>query len=636
MTTDKSATHHEFKAEVKQLLDILVHSLYTNREIFIRELVSNASDALDKLRFETTRGAEVIEPEAELRIDLGFDQEAKTLTITDTGVGLTEEELIANIGTIAHSGSAEFLKEAAASGNGLESIIGKFGVGFYSVFMAAAEVVIRTRSYKPGSPSLEWRSDGLGTYTLSEGPVDQPRGTTIEVRLKDEAAEFADQARLEAVIKRHSNFISFPIFVGGERVNTISALWREPKFNVAQEQYDEFYKFLTFDSREPLATLHISVDAPVQFSGLLYIPQAGMNLPGFGRENHGLDLYVRRVLIQSANEDILPEYLGFARGVVDSEDLPLNISRENLQENVLLRKIGQTLTSQLLARLKKMAAEEPEDYVKFWQAHGSTFKLGYSDFANHEKYAELLRFNSSKSDDAEGLVSLAEYVDRAKEGQKTIFYAAGPSREAIDLNPHLEIFKSKGLEVLYLFDPLDEFAMESLRQYNDFTLESVERVDPSSLEEFKQADEPDRPEPLSEEDSSDLEKLMARLSELLGEKVIEVRASARLQLSPCLLTNPDGAVTSSMEKILKLASKDTSIPDKVLEINPDHKLIRNLLKIFKRDPEDSHLADVATQLYESALLLEGYLADPHAMVGRLQSLLDRSTEWYLGVTRKKD
>ena len=331
MSDTTSASKHEFKAEIKQLLDILVHSLYTNKDVFLRELVSNASDALEKARFESNSGNETADSDLPLEIRITFDKDKNLLVVSDTGIGMSRDELMENIGTIAKSGSAEFLKKAGRK-KGLEGLVGKFGVGFYSVFMVAREVVIRTRSIRPGEPAVEWKSDGLGTYEISD--LDEPikRGTRIEVRLKEDAGEFAEKQRITGIVKKHSNFVSFPIFVEDERVNTIPAIWREPKFSITKEQYEEFYKFLTFDSEGPLETLHVSVDAPVQFNSLLFIPRQGMDLPVYGKDRYGLDLYVRRVLIEHGNKDLIPEYLGFVRGVVDSEDLPLNVARESLRK----------------------------------------------------------------------------------------------------------------------------------------------------------------------------------------------------------------------------------------------------------------------------------------------------------------
>ena len=635
MTNASAPQQFEFKAEVKQVLDILIHSLYTNKEIFLRELISNASDALDKLRFETARGSDIADAQLPLEIRLTLDKDRKLLTIADTGVGMTEAELIADIGTIAKSGSAEYLKQAVESKENLDNIIGKFGVGFYSVFMAAEEVIIRTRSCRPDQPARQWRSDGQGAFEITALDGEVERGTVVEVHLKEEAKEFADPFRVKEIIKKHSNFISFPIYVDGEQVNTVAALWRESKFSVKPEQYQEFYKFMSFDADDPLTYLHVSVDAPVQYNSLLFIPPRDINPFGFNREYPGLDLYVHRVLIQKGNRDLIPEYLGFVRGVVDSEDLPLNVSRETLQENAALSKIAGNITKQILTHLDKIAAEDADKYATFWKEHGRVFKLGYNDYANRDRYAELLRFNSSRSEDAKGLVSLAQYMEKAQEGQSEIYYVAGASREAIELNPHMDIFKSKGIEVLYLYDPFDEFAMDALRKYKEWDLKSVEHVAAEDLQKFESVESRDEVEPLSTNDEEDFKKFLDRTKEVLGERVTEVRVSSRLSGSPCCLVSPDGSITSTMQRILQIAGKDESIPRKIFEVNKDHKLIRNLFEIFKSNPQDYYLTSALEQLYDSSLLMEGYLKDPHAMVRRIQGILDRSSGWYLAVSSPK-
>lgn len=621
------AQQFEFKTEIKQLLDIITHSIYTSREIFLRELVSNASDALDKLRFEQSRSAEIANPDLDLQISITTDEENHALVIADTGVGMTMDELVENIGTIAHSGSAEFIRQAMTDQANSSNIIGRFGVGFYSVFMVADKVTIRTRSFRPEAKAVEWISDGLGTYTVTELEEDLPRGTTVSLELKEDGKEFAEKNRITSIIKKHSNFISFPILVQGEKANTVQALWRENKFSITPEQYTEFYKFLTYDHEEPLDTLHMSVDAPVQFSALAFVPPRSQDTFGFDRENYGLDLYVRRVLIQSKNKDLIPEYLGFMRGVVDTEDLPLNISRETLQENLLIRKIATTLTKQVLSHLKKLG-QDKDRYTKFWNEHSKRFKLGYADFANQEAFGELLRFNSSRHEDKSGLISLDEYIEAAKDGQKEIYYISGPSREAIEQNPHLEIFRAKGLEVLYLYEPVDEFVMDSLRKFKEFELKATENADITNIEKYDDsAEKKDKPEELSQEQSKDMDRFLKRVQEILGDRITEARISKRLSQSPSCLVSPDGS-TSQMHKIMQMVTKDTSIPKKVFEINQDHKLVRNLLAVFGKNEQDEFVSTVIEQLYESALLMDGYLADPHKMVNRLNKLMEDSSAWY--------
>lgn len=625
-------TTHKFKAEVSQLLDILVHSLYTNKEIFLRELVSNASDALEKVRFKTT--AEAGDDETPLEIRITTDKDAGTITVTDTGVGMTRDELMRNIGTIAHSGTGELARLAEEGKESLDTLIGRFGVGFYSVYMVADEVTVTTRSIEPDAKPITWTSDGKTDYKLQELEEDLPRGTRIEVKIKEDlAGQFTNSAHIKHVINKHSNFINFPIYVEGERVNTVSALWREPKFQIKDEQYAEFYKFLTMDTEAPFDTLHTSVDAPVQFNALMFIPTSDNDPFGMGREQRGLDLYVRRVLIEKQNKDLLPEYLGFIKGVVDTEDLPLNISRETLQDNVLMRKISSTLVKQVLGNLEKMAKDNAERYDEFWNIHGNLFKAGYMDFLNKDKFSNLVRFNSSAKDDDKGLTSFAEYISRAKEEQKEIYYAYGPSREALAISPHLETFRKRGIEVLYLFEPIDEFVMDAIRDVDGYTLVSAEHAEMEKLDKFEMLEKEDKPEALSETQQTTLDALLTKIKDVLGDSVTEVKASQRLSDSPVCLANPDGNVTSSMDKIMRTISKDTSIPKKVLEINPDHALVRNMLTIYEKDANDPFIDQAANQLFESALLLEGYLTDPHALVGRVQDLLTKSSGWYVDTNK---
>ncbi|HJA78757.1 molecular chaperone HtpG [uncultured Desulfovibrio sp.] len=627
----------QFKAEVRKVLRILTNSLYTNREIFLRELISNASDALDKLRFRTSRGETPREPELPLEIRIALDETARTLTITDSGLGMSAEELAENLGTIAKSGSEAFLAELDAQAGesnpaDAASIIGRFGVGFYSVFMVADKVEVTSLPAFGGDGQAHvWVSDGLGTFEVSACEAGElKRGTRIVVHLKEDAKEFAEKFRVESVIRKHSAFVPFPIFVGEDKINTQPALWREPKSSVTREQYDAFYKHLTYDGKAPLDVLHIAVDAPVQFNALLYLPDAAQDIFGMDRDYWGLDLYSRRVLIQHRNKELLPEYLAFLKGVVDTEDLPLNISRETLQENVVLRKIHQTIVKQLLGHLEKMAANDAETYARFWKLHGRVFKLGYQDFPNRERVAALLRFNTSFHEDAEGLSSLDDYMARAPEGQKTIWYVTAPNREAARLSPHLERFRKKGIETLYLYEPVDEFLMDGLHAYKEWAFQSVENAADDALDAFADKADADKPvtAPLSEDDNAAFDRLLARIREILGERVKDVRVSHRLAESAAVLVSPDGGMTSSMEKFLRVMQKDDSLPVKVLEVNRDHPLLRSLLRMFKADAADRTLTDMVECLFDACLLQDGYLKDPQALAARSNALLSQAAAWY--------
>ncbi|MCK9280557.1 MAG: molecular chaperone HtpG [Melioribacteraceae bacterium] len=628
----ETAEKFQFKAEVKQLLDILVHSLYTSREIFLRELVSNASDALDKLRFESNRGTEIVDKDLPLEIRIDFDEKEKTITVKDTGIGMTKDELINNIGTIAKSGSAEFLKTLQESKGDANNIIGKFGVGFYSVFMIAKEVVIKSKSFKADAPAIEWKSDGLGDFEIKEIDEKLERGTTIIIHLKDDAVEYASDWKLKGIVNKHSNFINFPIFIKEEKVNTVNAIWREPKSSVTKEQYDEFYKFLSYDTESPLEVIHKSVDAPIQFNSLLFIPKKSDEYFWMNKDNYGLDLYVRRVLIQHKNKDLLPEYLSFVKGIVDSEDLPLNISRETLQENAVFSKISQSVTNQILSQLADIAKNDSVKYNDFWKEHGRVFKLSYMDFVNQEKIVELLRFNSSFNEKKEDLSSIAEYAARMKEDQKEIYYAFGTSREGLALDPHLEIFRDKGIEVLYLFDPIDEFVISAFRKYKDFEFKSVENADAKKLEKFSNLKEKEKKfDKLAKDDKKQFSSLLSKMKSILGDKIEDIKETERLSGSPACLSSKDEGLTSSMKKILKMQNQDMGQEKRILEINPDHTLVRNMITVFKKNAEDEFIVNVTNQLYESALLLEGNLEDPHALVDRLNKMLEQSSEWYVKV-----
>ncbi len=633
----------EFRAEVRKVLNILTNSLYTNREIFLRELVSNASDALDKLRYRANRGETPRLPDTPLEIRITLDKDAKTLTIADTGVGMTPEELADNLGTIAKSGSEDFLadlpQQEGREGEPADAsnIIGRFGVGFYSVFMVAEKVEVTSRpAFADGEPAAwRWSSDGLGTFTVEECADTEPaRGTVIVAHLKEDAAEFLEPYRVQSVIRKHSAFVPFPVLVDGERVNTQPALWREPRSSIKQEDYNAFYKHLTYDGADPLDVLHISVDAPVQFNALLYIPAATQDFFGADRDFWGLDLYARRVLIQHRNKELIPDWLAFLKGVVDTEDLPLNISRETLQENRVLMKISQTITRQMLGHLEKMAKERPEVYERFWKLHSKIFKLSYQDFALRERVAALMRFNSSRLDDGDALTGLEDYMGRAPEGQKTFWYLSAPNREAARLSPHLERFRRKGIEVLFLYEPVDEFVMEGLGTYREWNFKAVENAADDALDAFADKEnETPSVTPLSDDDSRSFDDLLKRIKEILGDRVTDVRVSHRLADSPAVLVSPDGGMTSSMEKLFRAMHKDDSVPVKALELNRDHPLLRSLLRIFKADPQDKALAGMAELLFEGCLLREGYVKDPQALAGHANALMEQAAAWYTEVRK---
>lgn len=630
----------EFKAEVRKVLQILTNSLYTNREIFLRELVSNASDALDKLRFRQMKGETPRHSDLPLEVRISIDEDKKILTISDTGLGMSSQELADNLGIIARSGSEQFLAGLADQASSdkpadASQIIGRFGVGFYSVFMVASKVQVFSRpAFGENDEAFVWESDGLGTYTVSKSDNAEPvRGTRIIVYLKEDAEEFAAKYRVESVLKKHSAFVPFPVYVGDEQVNTQPALWREPKSQVTAEQYTEFYKSFTYDSVAPLDHLHISADVPVQFNALLYFPDSRQDFFGPDHDNWGLDLYSRRVLIQHQNKDLIPDYLAFLKGVVDTEDLPLNISRETLQENRVILKINQTLVKQCLSFLEKMAKDNPETYAKFWKHHARIFKMGYQDFANRERISALLRFNTSKLDTEEALSSLDEYMERAGSEQKVIWYVSAASREAARLSPYMDRFRRKDIEVLYLYEPIDEILMDSLGKYKEWDFKSVERAEEKDLEKYADKEEPEKKvDPLNGDDLKSFDGLLARIKEILGDKVKDVVVSTRLADSPACLTSPDG-MTSSMEKFMRYMQKDDSIPVKNLELNKDHPLMRSLLRIYKSDAKDATLEAMVNTLFDSVLIMDGFMKDPQSVANRSTKLLEQAAAWYTDIRK---
>lgn len=628
MSPAQTAHSHEFKAEIKQLLDLLIHSVYTSKDIFIRELISNATDALEKVRFSKAAGRPLHSPDEplEIRLETRSEGDAKVLVIRDTGIGMTEEEVHANIGTIAHSGATAFLeqlgKEASSDPKQSLSLIGRFGVGFYSVFMAADKVVLSTRAGAVDASPVVWTSDGLGSYELEKLAEDRPRGTQIEIFLRKDDERFADALTLKAAIKRYSNFVPFPIYVDGEQVNQTSALWREPPSQVKPEQYNEFFKLISHDDQDPIAHVHFAADAPLQYSALLFVPASNPESLGFGRGEVSLQLYVKRVLIDGDNKALLPAYLRFVRGVVESDDLPLNISRETLQENRLVAKIREGLVRKVLDLLTDMAANQPDDYRRFWETFGKILKEGYSDYAHREKFQDLLRFNSSRHSGAHELIGLADYVAAMPAEQKAIYYLTGASRDALGRDPRLELLRKQGIEVLYLYEIADEFVLANLGKYRDKPLVSADQVKPDDLSGVGTAAE----EEAKRDDEQDIAPLVARAKEVLGSSVTDVRASRRLVDSPACLVADDDQFSVHMDKVMRMMQKTTELPKRVLELNPHHRLVQNLVRLLAKDPHDGLVEQACRQLFEGAMLVDGFLADPHELLERMNAILGEAAQ----------
>ncbi|MBL9214443.1 MAG: molecular chaperone HtpG [Opitutaceae bacterium] len=603
----------EFQAEIKQLLDIVIHSLYTEKEIFVRELVSNASDALEKLRHTQLTEKEIFDDKLELEINVTTDDQAKTLTIQDFGVGMTRAELVDNLGTIAHSGSKAFLQALGEGGQKNANLIGQFGVGFYSAFMVAKSVRVYSRSWRAAEPGHVWSSDGSGSYEIepSEG---ERRGAKIVIQLKDDCAEFSREGRIKEILERYSAFVSFPINLNGKRVNTIQALWLRNKNEIKEEEYTEFYKFQAHAFDEPRLRLHFSADAPLAINALLFVPKENSEKLGFARLEPAVSLYCRKVLIDAKPKDLLPEWLRFLKGVVDSEDLPLNISRETMQDKALLDKLGKVITKRFLKFLDEEARNRPDAYAEFHREFGVFLKEGAAlDFAHKDQLVKLLRFESSLTEKGK-TTSLGDYVTRMGSEQKEIFYLVGPNRAAIESGPYLEGFRARNLEVLFCYEAVDEYVMNNVREFDGKRLTAADHAD------VKLPDLPKPPEgALSAEDTA---KLTAWLKETLGERVAEVKASDRLVDSPALALNADKFMSPHMRRMMKAMNKDgADTPLRVnLEINPRSAVMQRLFATHTAAPDRAKL--VAEQILDNALISAGLLDDATPMVARLYKLLE--------------
>jgi molecular chaperone HtpG len=605
-----------FKAETRQLLDILIHSLYSEHEVFLRELISNASDALSRISFEMLTNREVLDPEVELGIWITIDKDQGTLTIRDTGIGMTAEELAENLGTIAHSGAKAFLEAAKDQANtaGISNIIGQFGVGFYSAFMVAENIQVVSRSYRPGAEAALWFSSGDDTFTVEPGQkID--RGTDIVIKLKEDAQEFCDENHLRTIIKKHSDFVPFPVYLGEnkEQANQQNAIWRVSPRELKKEQADEFYRQLTLDMNPPLAYTQVNVDAPVQLYALLFIPSSAEK-PMFSiRKEDGLKLYARKVLIKEYTRDLLPEYYRFMQGVVDSEDIPLNVSREMVQNSRLIAQLRRLVTNKATDLLKEIAAGTPEDYTKFWKAFGRFIKEGIAtDREAVETLAPLLRFSTVNH--PEDLISLDDYVSSFKTSQSKIYYILGDDPRSAARSPHLDLYRHQGIDVLLFVDPLDAFVVLSLTKFKEHDLVNAasEKLD---LPDETGSTDPEKKDTLSD---TDLSALLDRVKNRLGDKVADVRSTDRLLDSPARLVDQDGAMNQEVQRVYQMLRQEFEVPQKIMEINPAHPLIARLALL---PDEDDRSGMVIDQIYENALLIEGLHPDPAGMVERIQQLM---------------
>lgn len=614
---DSQAESYGFKAEIQQLLHILAHSLYRDRDIFLRELVSNASDALTRFQFEALTNSEVLDPEAELAIHIDIVEEEgrpKGLVVRDSGVGMTHDEIVRNLGTIAQSGAREFMNRMKEGEVDPGDVIGRFGVGFYSVFMVASRVSVISRSYQPEEAAVSWDSDGSDAFTVE--PVEKnDRGTEIHITLKPDAEEFANAWRLRQIVKKYSDYVRFPIYVAGEQANQRESLWRKPPGDTSDEEQRQFYRQMTMDFEEPLLTIHFASDAPVHLRTLLFVPRRRDRGVLATRREAGVMLYSHNVLIQEYCTDLLPSWLSFVDGVVDSEDLPLNVSRETVQNNRLMQQLGKSLKSRLLRELKKLSETQPEQYANFLAEYDAVLKEGVAtDPAARDEVLPLLRYQTSRSDGKD--VSLDAYLDRMAEGQNEIYYVLGDSPSAVARSPHLDPFRERELEVLYWHEPLDVFLAPIMGQYQDRPFRNVADSAlelPPVGEPEPQTDTPETPEP-------DFNRLVGRCVTTLGQRVSEVRASRVLRDSPARLVAPDGR-EAEMQRLYRLMGRDYEVPSLILELNRNHPLIAGLSALATSNP-DAPLLDLAIeQLYAGSLMQEGLHSNPADMLPRVETLL---------------
>jgi len=625
MSDPSNTTTHSFQTEVKQLLQLMIHSLYSNKEVFLRELISNGSDACDRLRFAALTDSGLMDDGENLCIQVSVDKTAKTVTIRDNGIGMSQDEVIDNIGTIARSGTKKFLQSISGDAKNDANLIGQFGVGFYSAFLVAHRVELTTR--RAGTAAIEgvrWISDGEGEYTIETAEVSD-RGTMITLHLRDDDREFLEDYRLRGIISRYSDHISLPIQMKStdeekkdewEAVNSGSALWSRAKSDITEEEYTRFYQTLTYDNDAPIATLHNRVEGTLEYTSLFFIPKKAPFDLWDRDQRHGINLYVRRIFIMDDSKYLMPSYLRFVRGVVDAADLPLNVSREFLQNNKDIDRIRSASIKKILSELTRMAEKEPEQYADFWKEFGKVLKEGVvEDHDNRTLISDLLRFNSTRSEGAEQKESLAGYFKRMPMKQKAIYYITADSHSAASTSPHLEIFRKNNVEVLLLSDPVDEWLVSSLNQYKDKPLKSVSKG-ALDLDEFAS----DEDKKANEDKAKGLTGLTEKMQTLLGEKVKSVRVSHRLTDSPACLVADENDLGGNLERILQAMGQSAPEAKPILEINPDHPLIRQL------EPSHAQLEEWTRVLFDQAALSEGApLPEPAAYVQRVNQLLTKAT-----------
>ncbi len=610
-----SNTTHQFQTEVRQLLDIVIHAFYSDREVFVRELVSNASDALEKLRLKQLTGASIANADRDLRITITTDEEARTLTLADSGIGMTRDEVIEFLGTIAHSGTKKFLEALKESQGGAQDLIGQFGVGFYSVFMAADKVEVTTRSWQPEAEPVKWVSDGQAGYTLEDAPADTPRGTSILVHLKEDAANFSKAEHVRYILNKYSNFIGFPIDFNGEHLNTVQAIWMKNKKDVSPEEYNTFYQFIGHTESEPLTYMHFSADAPIVLNSVLFVPAENPEAMGFGRCEPNVSLYCHKVLIDSKPEKLLPEWLRFLTGVVDSEDLPLNISREMLQDNSLLRKISGIITKRFIKHLEGVAKDDAEKYEKFWAQFGRYIKEGVvTSWEHKDALGKLLRFESTFTESGK-FTSLADYVSRMKENQKDIYVLYGNSRAQLEHSPYLDALNARGFEVAFLTEGGDQFVMESLMKFEEKEIKAIDRAN-LELPEIEDT-APDAPA-LDDEEAT---KLTSWISDTFKDRFSKVSTGNRVTSAPAIALQGEHDISPEVKAYLKAMGQEVPETHPEIAFNPRNPIVLKLAELHKTEPELATL--LAEQVINTALLRAGMLDDPARLADNSQALLEK-------------
>ena len=603
-----------FQTEVRQLLDIVIHAFYSDREVFVRELVSNASDACEKMRLKQLTGGEIYQPEKELRLSITTDEEKRTLTISDTGIGMTRQEVIEYLGTIAHSGTKKFLERAKEGKEQAGDLIGQFGVGFYSVFMAADEVEVTTRSWEPTAEPVKWVSDGQQGYSLEDAPADTPRGTSILIHLKEDAADFAKPNHVRYIVGKYSNFIGFPIDFNGELLNTVQAIWMKSKKDVTKEEYESFYHFIGHTDSAPLTHMHFSADAPIVLNSVLYVPEENPEAMGFGRCEPEVSLYCHKVLIDSKPERLLPEWLRFLIGVVDSDDLPLNISREMLQDNSLLRKIAGIITKRFIKHLEELAKNDVDTYNKFWERFSRFIKEGVvTSWEHKDALGKLLRFESTFTE-AGTLTSFADYISRMKENQKDIYVLFGANRAQLEHSPYLDPLRARGFEVIFLTDGGDQFVVDSLIKVDDKQIKAISRAD---LDLPPLEATPDAPGL----DESQASQLTAWLEGGYKDKLSKVTTGDRVSTAPAIALLEENDLSPDVKAYLKAMGQTVPETHPRVEFNPHHPLVVKLAELREKDEKLGKM--LAAQLIDTALLRAGLLEDPAQLADDSHRLLEK-------------